>query len=247
MARGEQLEGPHLQPLLPLFLPLAADSLLLCSLCAAIFLHKSPRVSRPWRRRPTNSAYLWTITILSLRWISSSSSFFLLSKWTSIKVWSSIRSFSILLRWISCGEDHTLIVLLVLIKCYHSNHFVKTLCRSSRCSYVISYSRTSKSTFSPSGIFGGIKLGIINVLKIKNNKMAWDCRVKWVGYRVGRLRVWRPHLSTSMHVCTCTATSNESNFNISLFSLIISPSKSNVQVTRENMLYPRGKNKTTFP
>lgn len=44
-------------------------------------------------------------TILSFRWISSSSSFFLLSKWTSIKVWSSIRSFSILLRWISCRDE----------------------------------------------------------------------------------------------------------------------------------------------
>lgn len=43
----------------------------------------------------------WDITILSLRPISSSSSFFLCSKCTSIRVCSSSRSFSILFLWIS--------------------------------------------------------------------------------------------------------------------------------------------------
>lgn len=33
------------------------------------------------------------------------------------------------------------------------------------------FSHTSKSTFSPSGIFGGIRLGIINVLKSKMIKL----------------------------------------------------------------------------
>lgn len=61
------------------------------------------------------------LTILSLRWMISSSSFFLLSKWTSISVWSSIRSFSILLRCMSyrsgyssalwCVKTHTHIYL----------------------------------------------------------------------------------------------------------------------------------------
>lgn len=41
------------------------------------------------------------LTILSLSPISSSSSFFLCSKWTSIRVCSSRRSFSILFLWIS--------------------------------------------------------------------------------------------------------------------------------------------------
>lgn len=46
--------GSHLQALLPLFLPLTADSLLLCSLGAAIFLHDRPAVSGPWK----NCAYI---------------------------------------------------------------------------------------------------------------------------------------------------------------------------------------------
>lgn len=49
----------HLQTLLPLFLPLAADPLLLCSLSPAIFLHNRPRVSTSWWRCLTNSASIW--------------------------------------------------------------------------------------------------------------------------------------------------------------------------------------------
>lgn len=46
------------------------------------------------------------ITILSLSPISSSSSFFLCSKWTSIRVCSSRRSFSILFLWMSWERPH---------------------------------------------------------------------------------------------------------------------------------------------
>lgn len=41
------------------------------------------------------------LTILSLRLMSSSSSFFLWSKWTSIRVWSSSKSFSMRFLWMS--------------------------------------------------------------------------------------------------------------------------------------------------
>lgn len=53
------------------------------------------------------------LTILSLRFMMSSSSFFLLTKWASINVWSSIRSFSILLRCISCRKRHPLVRLVL--------------------------------------------------------------------------------------------------------------------------------------
>lgn len=52
----------HLQTPLPLFLPLAANSLLLCSLSATFFLHNRPCVNRPWWRCLTNCAYSWTVT-----------------------------------------------------------------------------------------------------------------------------------------------------------------------------------------
>lgn len=48
------------------------------------------------------------LTILSFSCMMSSSSFFLLSKWTSIKVWSSIRSFSIRLRCMSFIREHNM-------------------------------------------------------------------------------------------------------------------------------------------
>lgn len=44
----------------------------------------------------------WRLTILSFRAISSSSSFFLHSKWASIRAWSSIRSLFWRFFWMSC-------------------------------------------------------------------------------------------------------------------------------------------------
>lgn len=148
----------HLKTPLSLFLPLAADSVLLRSLSAAFLLHGRPfhrheslnldvRVRVFTFYRPRQKA----LTILSLRLMSSSSSFFLLSKWTSIRVCSSIRSFSILFRWMSCKQRFgTLDTLYILI---------------GRLCFITGPPLTSKSTFSPSGIFGGMRLGMMNGLQ----------------------------------------------------------------------------------
>lgn len=111
----------YLQAPLSLFLSLTADSLLLCSLWTALLLHNILHLNRLKRKSfpclcvnmfTTQYLYRRALTILSLRLMSSSSSFFLLSKWTSIRVCSSIRSFSILLRCMSCRNRCSELLLL---------------------------------------------------------------------------------------------------------------------------------------
>lgn len=58
-------------------------------------------VKRWYRDMSVHSEKIWGRTIRSVRLSSSSSSFFRFSKWASIRVWSSVRSFSMRLRWMS--------------------------------------------------------------------------------------------------------------------------------------------------
>lgn len=92
----------------------------------------------------------WKLTILSLSAISSSSSFFLCSKWASIRACSSIRSLFWRFFWMSCRTE---------------TRRRKTLRNAQKHSAWTEILRvvspgllTSKSTFSPSGIFGALGL-----------------------------------------------------------------------------------------
>lgn len=127
----------------------AAPSLSRCGSCAALLAQRGASPARQiitrqqiLKGRPLTLCatsklnFDWlccgALTILSLRLMISSSSFFLLSKWTSIRVWSSIRSFSILLRCISYRNRRSEPVVRVLfvigfkLKTVKWQHWAKT-------------------------------------------------------------------------------------------------------------------------
>lgn len=87
--------------------PLRSDLHLLGSLGPALFL-KSQKGEKwkhvaGWWCHPEATG---TLTMRSVRLRSSSSSFLRFSKWSSISVWSSVRSFSMRLRWMSWDDAH---------------------------------------------------------------------------------------------------------------------------------------------
>ena len=103
---------------------------------------------------PVNPAFLTRLTILLTRATSSASSFFLWMKWASIRDCSSVRSFSWRFLWMSCNYTHIHT---------HIMRTFKNLLNPNQVWNHFWYSGldllTSKSTFSPSGIFGTDKGG----------------------------------------------------------------------------------------
>lgn len=100
----------HLTSCLALLVLLSTDPLLLCPLCPTFLLHMLHvhviyvhYTILIWDSSPgKNNIILTTLTILSFRAISSSSSFFLHSKWASIRPCSSMRSLFWRFFWMSC-------------------------------------------------------------------------------------------------------------------------------------------------
>lgn len=104
--------GPHRQPVLALPLLLGADSLLLRSLRAALLLRADEQVGPAlplWCPAAPPHLPPRGLTILSLRAISSSSSFFRASKWLSMSACSSMRSLFWRFFWMSCERKGPLL------------------------------------------------------------------------------------------------------------------------------------------
>ncbi len=179
----------------PLFF--SPHTLLFSSFCpAALLYHKNHAgwvflllntiiLKSQWIRRKV-------ITILSLRPISSSSSLFLCSKWTSIRVCSSRRSFSILFLWISYQEQLDPNYLMLFYRCSHV--FIQLI--------AILREHTSKSTLSPSGILGAascVTSGLWNNMK-KYQHICFCFSFIIFYYTCLSLKIWQHFLKLSVSV-----------------------------------------------
>lgn len=166
----------HLQTLLPLFLPLAANPLLLRSLSAAILLLDRPRVNRPWWRRLT----LPTWTVAARRphnpLFQLNQLLFFFFPALKVNLDQGLELHQVLLHPFTMDilqrqEVHTFAIQIFKYKSITATTWGTNHVHVRGVFISFSFSRTSKSTFSPSGIFGGIRLGIINVLKLKTIRL----------------------------------------------------------------------------
>lgn len=176
----------HLQTLLPLFLPFAANSLLLCSLSAAIFLHVRRHVNRPWCFKAFDQLCQYLNS-----YSQKASQFSLLVESAPLLPFSCSRSEprsrsgapsdpspSFYDGYPAETWGSQLCITNISIKINDRNHFGNKSWIPKMFLFPFTFSRTSKSTFSPSGIFGGIRLGIINVLKLKTIRLHTEFRGK---------------------------------------------------------------------